>query len=638
VAELRPNRGGTARARPFGRALALSLRVCALAAAAGIAAGAAAAVGGPVEGTRTQPALVVAVGFDGAVRPGAPTPVDVQTPPMPSDGAAQVVIETTALTPQTGRAVVSTVVPFRAVTGVVERLRVPIVIQDVRRPLRVRVMLGGRRIAAAAIPFDPARVAGRMVVLVSDTQAGLGVLRDIDERAVDAYVAPGALPGRWQEYAGVDLVVLRDVDPARLSDAQRDALVTWVRLGGRLVVIARPGRGPLPAFLLPVLPARLGTAGVLGNSDDLAAKYGAALPAGPIAAVALLPRPRAEVVRAGGRPVVAAAAAGDGYASVWGIDPTTGPLADWPGRQRLWGEALGAPVPALVDPSVLGERLSPRIPVDRRLHILAGLLIALYVGGLAIVRRRRPTAAGAAAGAVAAALAVAVFANLAASARARSTALTQVAVLQQARDAPAARVLVVAAAAVPYGGPVTVLAPAGTVAAPVTMIGDLSIQWREEAAVLAGRVRPDLPWVFQALAAVPLSASARYDAGTETLSTDLGTAGLRDAGLWWHGFVYGLGDVPAGQTTRRIAGGGWRRAAEIVADDASPARFFRAPDNQAPGGIVQLPHPVLVGRWPGRAPAFALAAGLRSGGEEPQDTILIVPVDGPPPQVPRSEP
>jgi hypothetical protein len=565
-------------------------------------------------------------------------PVDVQTPPMPSDGTAQVVIETTALTPQTGRAVVSTVVPFRAVTGVVERLRVPIVIQDVRRPLRVRVMLGGRRIAAAAIPFAPARVAGRLVVLVSDTQAGLGVLRDIDERAVDAYVAPGALPGRWQEYAGVDLVVLRDVDPARLSDGQRDALVTWVRLGGRLVVIARPGRGPLPGFLLPVLPAHLGAAGVLGNSDDLAAKYGAALPAGPIAAVALVPRPRAEVVRAGGRPVVASSAAGDGYASVWGIDPTTGPLSDWAGRQRLWGEALGAPVPALVDPSVLAERLSPRIPVDRRLHILAGLLIALYVGGVAIVRRRRPTPAGAAAGVVAATLAVAVFANLAASARARSTALTQVAVLQQARDAPAARVLVVAAAAVPYGGPITTFAPAGTVAAPVTVIGDLSIQWRDEAAVLAGRVRPDLPWVFQALAAVPLSASARYDAGTDTLSADLGAAGMRDAGLWWHGFVYGLGDLAAGQTTRRITGGGWRRAAEIVANDASPARFFRAPDSQAPGIIVQLAHPVLVGRWPGRAPAFALAAGLQSGAEEPQDTILVVPVDGPPPQVPRSEP
>ena len=637
MAELRPKRGGAARARPFGRALALSPRVCALVAVWAIAVAPA-----PVEtaaaGTGATAGLVVAVGFDGAVRPGTPAPVDVQTPPMPGDGAAQVIIETTALTPRTGRAVVSTVVPFRAVAGVVERLRVPIVIQDVRRPLRVRVMLDGRRIAAAAIPFDPARVAGRLVVLVSDTRAGLGVLREIDERAVDAYVAPGALPGRWQEYASVDLVVLRDVDPARLSDAQRDALVTWVRLGGRLVVIARPGRGPLPAFLLPVLPAHLGAAGVLGHADDLAAKYGAALPAGPIAAVALVPRPRVEVVRAGGRPVIASAAAGDGYVSVWGIDPTAAPLADWAGRLRLWSEALGAPVPALVDPSVLADRLSPRIPVDRRLHIVAGLLIALYVGGLAIVRRRRPTLAGAAAGVVAAALAVVVFANLAASARARSTALTQVAVLQQARDAPAARVLVVAAAAVPYGGPIAALAPPGTVAAPVTMIGDLSVQWRNETAVLAGQVRPDLPWVFQALAAIPLSASARFDAGAETLSADLGPAGLRHAGLWWHGFVYAVGDLPAGQSTRRIAGGGWRRAAEIVADDASPARFFRAPDSQAPGVIAQLAHPVLVGRWPGRPPAFALVAGPRSGGQELQDTILVIPVDGPPPQVPRNEP
>ncbi|HKX18896.1 MAG TPA: hypothetical protein VJT33_12870, partial [bacterium] len=237
----------------------LSLAVCAAAALPGWA--------------QTLPAaqtLVVTLGFDGAVRPGAPTAVDVRTPPMPASGTAELVVETPALAPQTGRATVSTVVTFQAVAGVVERRRVPVVIQDIRHPVRARLSLGGRVIARADVPVDPARVPGRLIVLVSDVRAGLGALRRVDDRAVGAYVAADALPAHWQEYASVDLLVLRDLDSARLGDAQRAALLTWIRLGGRLLVIARPGV-PLPAFLQPVLPAHLGPVRTLAAPADLAA-------------------------------------------------------------------------------------------------------------------------------------------------------------------------------------------------------------------------------------------------------------------------------------------------------------------------------------------------------------------------------
>jgi len=609
------NSGAGARARPIGRALALSLALCA-------------AAGPPAA---AQAPLAVAVGFDGAVRPGAPAPLDVQTPPMPAGGPAEIVVETAALVPQTGRATVSTVVPFQAVAGAVERVRVPVVIQDVRRPVRVRLMLGGRVIARAEVPLDPARIAGRLVVLVSQVRAGLGALRRVDERAVDAYVTPDALPARWQEYTGVDLLVLRDLDPSRLGEAQRTALLTWVRLGGRLVVIARPGM-PLPAFLLPILPAHLEGAYALTSPADLAARFGGVVPAGPIPAVALVPQPGADVARAAGVPVVAGAAEGDGHVSVWGIDPTVPPLAEWAGRARLWAAALGAPAPAFVDASVLAERLNPRAPADRFSHVAAGFLIALYVAGLAVLRRRRPTPAGAAAGAAVAALAVAVFVTLAVGARARSTALTQVAVLEQASGAPVARALIVAAAAVPYGGSVEVAAPPGAVAAPVTMTGDLRLRWRDETAVLDGVVRPDVSWVFQALTAVPLRTSARFGPGGRTLTADLDRAGLRDAAVWWHGLVYPLGDLPAGRTARRVPDTGWRRAADAVADDQSPARFFRAPESQAPGAIAQLPRPVLVGEWSGPAPMFALPQRLRAG-RAGQDVVLVVPIAGPAPRV-----
>ncbi|HEV2280807.1 MAG TPA: hypothetical protein VGX75_00270, partial [bacterium] len=238
---------------------------------------------------------------------------------------------------------------------------------------------------------------------------------------------------------------------------------------------------------------------------------------------------------------------------------------------------------------------------------------------------------GAAAAAAAAALAVVVFVTLAVGARARSTALTQVAVLQQASGAPVARALTVAAATVPYGGPIEVTAPPGAEAAPVTMTGDLRVRWRDETAVLGGVVRPDAPWMLQALSAVPLRTSAGFDPGAQTLTVDLGTAGLRDAGVWWHGLVYPLGDLPAGRTVRSVPEAGWRRASDVVADDRSPARFFRAPESQAPGGIGQLPRPVLLGEWSGPAPMFALpehARGDRAG----EDVVLVIPIAGPPPR------
>jgi hypothetical protein len=339
-------------------------------------------------------------------------------------------------------------------------------------------------------------------------------------------------------------------------------------------------------------------------------------------------------------PVVAEDAAGDGYVTVWGIDPTTAPLADWQGRRRLWREALAEPAPALVDASVLADRMSPRIPVDRFSHIIAGLLIALYIAGLAMARRRRPSLAGTAAvGIAAAVLAIAVFAHLAGSARTRSTTLTQVAVLRQAQDAPVAQALVVASAMVPYGGPVSVLAPPDTVAGPVATIGDLRVQWTDEAAVLAGRVRPDLPWTFEARAAVPLRTSARFDPATQTLAADLGAAGLRDAAVWWRGFVHPLGGLPAGRTSRPVGLTGWRRVSDAVADDTAVGRFFRAPESQAAGAIARWPRPLLVGEWTGRAPGFALGGGTPSpAGQGMQDTVLVIPIDGPPPDVPPTQP
>jgi hypothetical protein len=115
------------------------------------------------------------------------------------------------------------------------------------------------------------------------------------------------------------------------------------------------------------------------------------------------------------------------------------------------------------------------------------------------------------------------------------------------------------------------------------------------------------------------------------LTVNLSAGGLRDAGVWWRGFVYPLGDLPPGRSARPVAASGWRRAAEVVANDHSPARFFRAPESQAPGAIAQLSRPVLMGEWSGPVPAFALAERGRAPAAA-DEVLLLVPIDGPAPR------
>jgi hypothetical protein len=254
-----------------------------------------------------------------------------------------------------------------------------------------------------------------------------------------------------------------------------------------------------------------------------------------------------------------------------------------------------------------------------------------------VLRRRRPTLGAAAVGLAAAVAAAAVLGVLAAGARARSTALAQVTVLQETREGTLARALFVAAAAVPYGGPVAVAAPPRSTAAPEAILGDLHIVVDESAngsTYLRGLVRPDAPWLFQALAAVPLRASARFDAAGDSLTADVGGIGLREAAVWWRDRVLPLGDLPPGPSAHAVPRAGWRRASDVISNDQSVARFFRGPEGQEPGAVTRLPTPVLIGRWPGRVPGFTLA-GPRGGAAGTQDVVLIVPIAGPPPRGPR---
>jgi len=566
--------------------------------------------------------LDVRVGFAGAVRVGVPVPVRVAVSLLPEAGPASLVIDAPAMGPQAGPVTDTTVVPFEAEPGALQSFDVPVVLGNIRQPLVVRVLMAGREVARRVVPITPSLVGGRVVVTLSDEHAGLDSLSRLDERVVPAYADADALPHRWQEYGAVDLLVIRDLDPARLDDEQRDALATWVRLGGRLVVIVRQGV-PAPAFLDDILPADAGDVRSLTVAGGAAASPGAAWPPGPYTVTALAPRPGATVTRLGGIPVIASAAVGLGWAAVWGVDPWQPPVAGWAGRQALWVGALGPPSRPLVNVSGVADLLPNGTPIGPGVHALVAGAIVAYLGVLYLIARRRAPGAGALASVGVVVIALAVFWLLAGDVRGRSTSVAEVTFFEAAPGTDAARALTVAVVSVPYGGPYRVRGAPREVVGPAAASGDLRATVADAGTVLEGTLPAGAEMrAFQSLALAQFAARAEITADGRTLTVDVGPEPVRRAELRWGARTYRLGDLPPGASTHAMDPSRWVSLTEI--DSHAPVRawIFQA----STGDVIMNPTtPILVGEIPHTVLVFDLADG---GTVDARPAILLLPVAG----------
>lgn len=84
-----------------------------------------------------------------------------------------------------------------------------------------------------------------------------GEVESTNRRRIRA-MAPRELPARWQGLEAVDVIVWDDADPSTLSPQQIQALVDWVRSGGRLLITAgRNWRMIAESPLADALPVRL---------------------------------------------------------------------------------------------------------------------------------------------------------------------------------------------------------------------------------------------------------------------------------------------------------------------------------------------------------------------------------------------
>ena len=154
-------------------------------------------------------------------------------------------------------------------------------------------------------------------------------------------ITPEDLPERVQGWSMIDRIVWQDIDAARLTPQQQDALRGWVAGGGRLVITGgTAGPRTLTAFPDALLPYR-----PTASAEVPASVFGAVLGAIPddapdvLALTGELIEGRALAV-SGDRVVAADRTYGAGQVTLLGFDPT----ADWfgasDGADSMWRRLL----------------------------------------------------------------------------------------------------------------------------------------------------------------------------------------------------------------------------------------------------------------------------------------------------------
>lgn len=184
--------------------------------------------------------------------------------------------------------------------------------------------------------------------------AQAAIKRQPDIALITAQVeSPADLPDQWWGYEGVETVVLATSDQATIeqfSDPQREALIQWVRLGGRLVLCIgangeqllaadSPWAALVPGKLSDVSPLRDGsglesfTASKLPIDQDLFQRNRPAVTRLTVATGKVLVEEGGAI--AASRPLIVHAPHALGQVVFVGLDPDHPSLANWNGRENL---------------------------------------------------------------------------------------------------------------------------------------------------------------------------------------------------------------------------------------------------------------------------------------------------------------
>lgn len=110
---------------------------------------------------------------------------------------------------------------------------------------------------------------------ISGAKAELGTLQVAITGVTTAFLEPRRIPDVALGYDSVDVLVLNapnlvrsNFGPIELSDAQQQAIVDWIRAGGKLIIWPGEWGFPSSSPLVDVLPAHVGERGTIDLSDE----------------------------------------------------------------------------------------------------------------------------------------------------------------------------------------------------------------------------------------------------------------------------------------------------------------------------------------------------------------------------------
>lgn len=172
-------------------------------------------------------------------------------------------------------------------------------------------------------------------------------------------LSPASLPTTPEALAGLDALVLTNVDTSRLDSGQIGGLRSYVEGGGSLLVVGGPDwqatLGGLPRDLLPGMPGGLQTLQRMPVPRLLGLSKA---PAGRLAVAALSSAQGVPLLEAGTQSLLVKRPVGNGLVEYLAFDPSMAPLAGW-SDAGSFARAL------LVDATPQSQRLVPLDPADR---------------------------------------------------------------------------------------------------------------------------------------------------------------------------------------------------------------------------------------------------------------------------------
>lgn len=164
-----------------------------------------------------------------------------------------------------------------------------------------------------------------------------------------AQAAPEHLPEDWRAYASVDTLVWLDAKASDLrSQAQADALRTWIEFGGRFVLARASEIGLAGTPVADLLPVEIKGGRGLPSLAELAA-IGGSTPEGRAFVLDSAPGKARVRLAQEGVPLVVEGCRGAGTSTFIAFDPAKEPFAKWEGAGKFWAWALpprAAPDPA----------------------------------------------------------------------------------------------------------------------------------------------------------------------------------------------------------------------------------------------------------------------------------------------------